>query len=428
MTVVVTNNGTANVWDYVMVAPVGAPANYWTGVFQFLNGTTTLPASAIRNATLSVPAPSTAGTYEVRFNAAGQFGRLATSGVITVTVASDPPPPPPPASSASVTVNGTTGAVTVAAGAAMTVVVTNNGTANVWDYVMVAPVGAPANYWTGVFQFLNGTTTLPSSVIRNATLSVPAPSTPGTYEVRFNAAGQFGRLATSGVITVAAAPDPETSASMTVNGTTGPLMVAPGVLLSVAVTNNGSANVWDYVMVAPVGAPANYWTGVFQFLNGTTTLPALAIRNATISVPAPSTPGTYEVRFNAAGQFGRLANSAVITVAVASDPGPSASMTVNGTTGPFTVAPGAMMSVAVTNNGPANVWDYVMVAPVGAPATYWTGVFQFLNGTTTLPSSAIGNATISVPAPSTPGSYEVRFNAAGQFGRLATSGVITVTP
>ena len=118
------------------------------------------------------------------------------------------------------------------------------------------------------------------------------------------------------------------SVSMTVNGTTGSLTVAPAALLSVVVANNGPANVWDYVMVAPVGAPANYWSGVYQFLNGTTTLPSSVIRNATISVPAPSTPGTYEVRFNAAGQFGRLATSGVITVAAAPDPGPSASMTV----------------------------------------------------------------------------------------------------
>jgi hypothetical protein len=101
-------------------------------------------------------------------------------------------------------------------------------------------------------------------------------------------------------------------------------------------------------------------------------------------------------------------------------------MTVNGTTGPLTVAPGAVMTVVVTNTGTTNTWDYVMVAPVGAATTYFSGVYQFLNGTTTLPSSGISSATLSVPAPTTPGSYEVRFNAAGQFGRLATSGVINV--
>ena len=438
MTVAVTNGGTADVWDYVMVAPVGAPANYWSGVFQFLNGTTTLPAAPITNATISVRAPTTPGTYEVRYNAAGQFNRLATSGVITVSSSEPPPPPPPPPASASMMVNGTTGALTVAPGAAMTVAVTNSGTADVWDYVMVAPVGAPANYWSGVFQFLNGTTTLPAAPITNATISVRAPTTPGTYEVRFNAAGQFNRLATSGVITVSSSepppppppPPPSSSASMTVNGTTGALTVAPGATMTVVVTNSGTADVWDYVMVAPVGAAANYWTRVFQFLNGTTTLPTTPITSATIGVRAPTTPGTYEVRFNAAGQFNRLATSGVITVSSSAPPPPppssSASMTVNGTTGALTVAPGATMTVVVTNGGTADVWDYVMVAPVGAAANYWTGVFQFLNGTTTLPAAPITNATISVRAPTTPGSYEVRYNAAGQFGRLATSGVITV--
>ena len=315
MTVVI-GNGPGDVWDYVMVAPVGAPANYWTGVFQFLNGTTTLPSSGINNATLSVPAPTTPGTYEVRFNAKGQFNRLATSGVITVSGAPPPPPPPPPSSSTSITVNGTTGALTVAPGAAMTVVVSNSGTTDPWDYVMVAPVGAAANYWTGVFQFLNGTTTLPPSGISNATLSVPAPTTPGTYEVRFNAKGQFNRLATSGVITVSGTPPPPppSSTSITVNGTTGALTVARGAVMTVVVSNSGTTDPWDYVMVAPVGAAANYFSGVFQFLNGTTTLPPSGISNATLSVPAPTTPGTYEVRFNAKGQFSRLATSGVITV------------------------------------------------------------------------------------------------------------------
>ena len=319
MTVTVAN-GPGNVWDYLMVTPVGAPANYWSGVYQFLNGTTTLPPAGIRNATVSVKAPSTAGTYEVRFNANGQFGRIATSGVITVATQSDPPPPPPPTSSASMTVNGTTGALTVAPGATLSVGVTNSGTANVWAYVMVAPVGAPANYWSGVYQFLNGATTLPPAPITSATIGVKAPAIAGTYEVRFNAAGQFVRLATSGVITVATTapppppPPPSTSASMTVNGNSGAITVAPGATMSVAVTNSGTANVWDYVMVAPTGAATNYWSGVYQFLNGTTTLPPSPITSATINVVAPTTPGTYEVRFNANGQFVRLATSGVITV------------------------------------------------------------------------------------------------------------------
>jgi subtilisin family serine protease len=438
MSVVISNPGPANTWDYVMIAPVGAAANYWTGAYQFLNGTTTLPLSPIRNATLSVRAPSTAGTYELRFNAAGQFNRLATSGAITITVPVEPPPPPPAASSASISVNGSTGALTVAPNAAMTVVLTNPGSGDVWDYVMAAPTGAPSDYWTGVFQFLNGTTTLPTSVIHSATITVRAPSTAGTYELRFNAAGKFNRLATSGVITVAGTSDPSppapappsTSASMTVNGTGGALTVTAGAAMNVVVSNPGTADAWDYVMVAPTGAASNYWSGVYQFLNGTTTLPASAIRNATISVAAPTAPGTYEVRFNARGQFERLATSGVITVASSSSspppPSSSASITVNGSTGSVTVGAGASMSVAVANSGTTNTWDYVMVAPVGAPANYWSGVYQFLNGTTTLPSSPISAATISVTAPATPGSYEVRFNAAGQFNRLATSGVVTV--
>jgi hypothetical protein len=222
---------------------------------------------------------------------------------------------------ASITVNGTRSAITVAPGAQLSVVLANSGATNTWDYVMVAPVGAAANYWTGVFQFMNGTTTLPPSAIRNATITVVAPTTPGTYELRFNAAGQFNRLATSGVITVAGvvppaqapAPAPSSSAgSVTVNGVAGSATVAAGAVMSVVVANTGTANTWDYVMVAPAGAATNYFSGIFQFLNGTTTLPSSAIRNATLAVVAPTAPGTYEVRFNAAGQFERLATTTII--------------------------------------------------------------------------------------------------------------------
>jgi thermitase len=418
-------NGPADPWDYVMVAPAGAPADYWSGVYQFLNGTTTLPSPGISNATISVPAPSTPGNYEVRFNASGGYGRLATR-TITVTASSGGGPSP------SMTVNGTTGAITVTPGAMMSVVIAN-GPADPWDYVMVAPVGSATNYWSGVYQFLNGTTTLPSPGMSHATISVAAPSTPGSYEVRFNASGGYGRLATSGVITVAASSGGGSggggggggsSPSMTVNGSTGSVTVASGGTMSVVIAN-GPADPWDYVMVAPVGSPANYWSGAYQFLNGTTTLPSPGISNATISVPVPSTPGSYEVRFNASGGYGRLATSGVITVTASNGGSSSPSMTVNGTSGPVTVARGAMMSVVISN-GPADPWDYVMVAPVGSPSTYWSGQYQFMNGTTTLPSPGISNATISVQAPSTPGSYEVRFNASGGYGRLATSGVITV--
>ena len=85
------------------------------------------------------------------------------------------------------------------------------------------------------------------------------------------------------------------------------------------------------------------------------------------------------------------------------------------------------MSIVVTN-GPANSWDYVTVVPAGSPNTFWSGDYRFLNGTTTAPNPGLANATVNFPAPLTAGSYEVRFFADGWYTRLATSGVINVTP
>ena len=297
MSVVVTN-GPANPWDYLTVVPVGSPNNLWTGVYQFLNGTTTAPRVGLSNATVSVPAPTTPGMYEVRFLENGWYNRLATSGVITVTA---------PAGT-GLPVNGSTGAITVAAGSAMSVVVTN-GPANPWDYLTVVPVGSPNNLWTGVYQFLNGTTTAPSVGLSNAIVSVPAPTTPGMYEVRFLENGWYNRLATSGVITVTAPAGP----GLTVNGSAGAITVARGSTLSIVVTN-GPANSWDYVTVVPAGSPSTFWSGNYRFLNGTTTVPNTGMANGTVNLPAPLTAGTYEVRFNADGWYTRLATSGVITV------------------------------------------------------------------------------------------------------------------
>ena len=99
---------------------------------------------------------------------------------------------------------------------------------------------------------------------------------------------------------------------------------------------------------------------------------------------------------------------------------------VNGSDGAISVAAGTALTIAVAG-GPGHVYDWVTIVPVGSAENASTGVW-FLNGTSTPPATGRTSATFPIPAPSTAGDYEVRFLASGKYQRLATSGVITVTP
>jgi hypothetical protein len=182
-------NGPANTTDWVGLFPSGAPDNRFVA-WSYLNGTHTAPASGMAAATLTLTAPRTPGTYNVRWFAQNGFTRLATSVDITVTA------PPPP----TITIN----TPTVTGGAAVGFTVAN-GPANTTDWVGLFPSGAPDTGYVA-WSYLNGTAMPPASGMPGATLTLTAPQTPGTYNVRLFEKNSFTRLATSGTVTVQA-PD-----------------------------------------------------------------------------------------------------------------------------------------------------------------------------------------------------------------------------
>ena len=315
---VAITNGPAHVYDWVTIVPVGSAATAYSGIW-FLSGTSAPPASGQSTAAFTIPAPATAGDYEVRFLASGKYQRLATSGVITVGAASPPPtppPPPPPPPSGMLTVNGSSGAFSVSPGATLTIAITN-GPGHVYDWITIVPAGSADTTYTGIW-FLSGTSTPPASGLANATFTIAAPATAGDYEVRFLASGKYQRLATSGIITVGGGspppppPPPPPSGMLTVNGSAGGFSVSPGAALTITITN-GPGHVYDWVTIVPVGAVDTAYSGIW-FLSGTATPPASGKTNATFVIPAPATAGTYEVRFLASGRYQRLATSGVITV------------------------------------------------------------------------------------------------------------------
>src|SRR6185295_8636861 len=111
---------------------------------------------------------------------------------------------------------------------------------------------------------------------------------------------------------------------------------------------------------------------------------------------APSTPGTYEVRYFSNNTFARLATSSAITV-----PAPTITATAS------TVAAGATVDFVVVG-GPANRADWVGLFPTSTADTAYIA-WQYLNGGGTAPMMGLNGATLRFRAPVIAGTYEARF-------------------
>jgi hypothetical protein len=138
--------------------------------------------------------------------------------------------------------------------------------------------------------------------------------------------------------------------------------------------------------------------------------------DATLTLTAPRTPGTYNVRLFAQNGFTRLATSADVTVTA--PPAPTVTITTP------TVERGGAIEFTVAN-GPANTTDWVGLFPSAAPDSGYIA-WIYLSGTRTPPASGLAGATLTLTAPQTPGTYNVRWFAQDGFTRLATSGTVTV--
>jgi len=134
-----------------------------------------------------------------------------------------------------------------------------------------------------------------------------------------------------------------------------------------------------------------------------------------VTFTTPATPGTYQVRFFLNDSTAKLATSATITVAAL------ATVTASATT----VPPGATVTATISN-GPGTGGDWVGLFATNDPdATYQD--WKYLNGSRTRPATGVTAATVTLTAPTTPGTYELRFFLNDSLTRLATSSTITVT-
>ena len=392
------SGGPGNVSDWVMIVAAGSPEMTWGPQYMYLSGTRTRPATGMTSATLSFTAPTGGGNFEFRFYANDGWTRLATSPVVTVTAASSSNPVPTLSSLSPSSRTAGSGAFTL----------TVNGT----------------GFVAGSIVRVNGadrTTTFVSSTQLTAAIPAGDVASAGSKSITVFSPAPGG--GTSGSLTLTVTTPTSSGPALTVNGSTSAITVAGGSTITVGVSG-GPGNVSDWVMMVAAGAPAQTWGPQYMYLSGTRTRPATGMTSATLSFTAPTAGGQFEFRFYANDGWTLLATSPVVTVtAQSTTTGPT--LTINGQSGPVSVAAGSTVSVTVSN-GPGNVSDWVMMVPAGSPAGTW-GDYKYLSGTRTRPATGMTNATISFAAP-TAGNFEFRFYRNDTFDLLATSSQLTVTP
>jgi len=210
------------------------------------------------------------------------------------------------------------------------------------------------------------------------------------------------------------------SATLTVNGSSTPITVVPGAIVTVGV-QNGPGNPTDWLGLYQAGAADGAYSNWF-YLNGTKSAPASGVTTASVPFTMPGIAGTYEFRLFANNGFTKLATSPTVTVQSTGGP----SLTVNGSSAAITVAPGATVTVGV-QNGPGNRADWIGLYPAGAlcGTNPWLDWF-YLNGTKAYPSSGLQSATVAFVMPATAGAYEFRFFLNDTCTKLATSSTVTV--
>jgi subtilisin family serine protease len=300
----------------------------------------------------------------------------------------------------------------------------SNGPGNTIDWVAFSAAGADDRTYQQ-WQFLNGIQSPPTSGLTSAALQFTAPQAPGTYNIRFFANGGYTRLATSATITVGA-PSP----TITIND------------VSVTEANSGSANATFTVTISPVNASQSV-TVDYATANGTATTAdndylaasgtltfAPSVDTQTITVPIV---GDTAVEVNETFVV-NLSNATNAAISDAQGSGtivnddvppcsPCAAITVQSTT----VNAGAIINFQVVD-GPGNVGDWVGLYAVSSADRGEYVQWKYLSGSQSPPTAGRTGASLQFVAPSTPGTYNIRWFANHGYTKLATSVAITVLP
>src|SRR3989442_1223381 len=253
---------------------------------------TVAPYSVSWNTTLA-----TSGSHSLTAVARDAAGNTATSAAVSVTVDNTPP------------LISTVSASSISSTGAIIPWATNEASDSQVDYGLTTAYG--------------NSTPLNSSLLTAHAVTLTGLLATTTYHYRVKSRDAAGNLATSADFTLTTVAPP--AVSITVNGGSVPITVAAGASVTVTVPN-GPGNPTDFLGLNATGAPDNGTYLAWFWLNGTKTAPAAGLTTATVTFTAPTTPGTYEVRFYANNTVQRLGTSPTVTVL----PPPPPSVTVNG--------------------------------------------------------------------------------------------------
>ncbi len=253
------------------------------------------------------------------------------------------------------------------------------------------PAAANSNYRVGVWVRSGGSTRDEAEVTASADFPMTSTSS--------SASPSSTQVAANPVVTLASTA------------------VQPGALIQFTVSG-GPGSRTDWVTLSLESAADRGYLD-WNYLNGQKTAPATARSGATLQFTAPATPGTYNIRFFADNRLTRLTTSATIVVGTPpSTSGPAVTLTSS------TVQRGAPIQLTVSG-GPASRLDWVALSPASAPDNGYLD-WRYLNGQKTAPAIGQGSATLQFTAPSTPGTYNLRFFADNRLNLLATSAIVVV--
>jgi hypothetical protein len=192
-----------------------------------------------------------------------------------------------------------------------------------------APSGSQSKDWVGLYKVGDSNHSFGKWVytggLPSGTFTVAVPTTAGSYEFRYLLNDGFTDTARSSAITVIAVqapvatpastpappPPPSTKPSLTFNGMSAPVTVAPGGTITINVLNS-TGNAKDWIGIYPVGVAAGTTKSVVEHY----------VAAISYTIPSTTPTGTYEARLFANDSLTLLATSAPITVSTAT-PSPS---------------------------------------------------------------------------------------------------------
>lgn len=233
---------------------------------------------------------------------ASNAGGFPDSGTATTNPTTTPIPAPIP-----VAIPKLATVSTATSGSNITVTWSGVSSPSPADWVGIFPVGAEVFGYTDYIYTGSGTKSFNTTARSSGTLQMPAPNTPGTYELRLNRNNGGTLVVKSTIFTVTApAPTPTPTPS---TGTTITASTPVGTSFTLTWSGVTNATAADWVGIFYVGA-TNY-LGYFYTGTGTSSYSSV-IRSSGSEPMTISAPGTYELRLCSNNTFTLLAKTVVI--------------------------------------------------------------------------------------------------------------------